>query len=260
MAKPSIFSKDYAKKMKQIRRRRVFICFIGILALIFSFTYVIRDKSFHLHHFNSIVKGKEKKQDKSKEKHSRIAKDDNSKNEETYYDVKLSDGSNLRLIYEVVNGEKKFKYIDNGDNKLNCSYNINPDLSGVIICDNSSQNIIYVNINGEISDITKKQYVSSSGDVFLKDNVIKNNANYIWARNPVFIDNENVAYVSELPWINQEGTKFLWIINVHNPENNNVFYNIYGNNIELGKIDAKGLAINIDGKSGFVDINGNFTE
>jgi hypothetical protein len=67
--------------------------------------------------------------------------------------------------------------------------------------------------NGNKEDITNPEYVSSSGTVISKDNQLSSNPNYIWCSSPKFIDDDNIAYISQLPWLNKS-SKYIWIENI----------------------------------------------
>lgn len=271
VSKPSIFSRDYKKKMKKRKRRITFICFLLIFLGANVYLYSKLNKNFNIfslkNYVISIINKKVVNNDKKvvpvvpiKPEKSEIAKNQPTQNviqekkEEKSYSFKLSDGKELKAIYEENDGKKKFKNVI-GDNE-NLDFNINPDATGIITYDAGAQSIIFINLDGITSDISKKNYISTSGSEFTKEDTIKNNAGYVWATNPKFIDNENVAYVSQLPWFNQGITKYLWIVNINNPDNPTLFEKVSGANIVLGKLDDKGLNILIDGKTGFLKANG----
>ena len=105
-----------------------------------------------------------------------------------------------------------------------------------------------------MTDVTKKEYVSSTGTTFSKDSVLKGKSDYIWCIDPMFIDDNSIAYVSNLPWFNKT-TKYVWIYSIKD----NVHYNIEaisGENIKLTKgtdnkinvlVDSKNMILNAAG-------------
>jgi len=265
MRKPSIFSGDYKRKMKRRKRRTVFICFLLVFLGASFYLYFksnIKFAGFNVKNYvNSIITKKADNKDKKVVEPKVVEKQPAQivipEKVEKSYGLKLSDGKDYKVIYDENNGVKKFTNVT-GDNK-NLDFNINPDASGVIIYDAGVQSIIYMNLEGATIDLSKKIHISSDGSKYTKEDIIKTRVGYVWASNPKFIDNENIAYVSELPWFKKTATKYLWIVNIKNPENPNVFQKINGATMVLGKLDVKGLNILVDGKSSFIKANGELT-
>lgn len=272
LAKPSIFSSDYNERMEKRRRRRTFIIILVILIAITAFFYskgsikqaLVSTKNYIFKLTNKSSKNI-KSTDISKNNASKSTnKPSNNKGnitqgEEKSYTVTLSDGKQIKTVYQETDGNKKFETVTSDTE--NVDYNISPSGTGVVIYDSAAQNLIYVDINGSISDITKKDYVSfSNNQVFNKDEVLKSNPNYVWDTSPKFIDDENIAYISQLPWFTNDAIKYVWIVNVKNVQNQRCFESIKGINIQFDKLTDKGLTINVDSKTVYLDANGNITE
>jgi len=266
MSKPSIFSSGYKRKMRKRKKRIAFICFLVVLLSLSFYLYSRLNKDFNIssvkNHIFSIINKKNVNNDKKiaepkipkKQPAQNVIEERKPENEDKSYTFKLSDGKEYKAIYEENNGEKKYKNVT-GENE-NLDFNISPSANGIIIYDTGVQSIIYMNLDGVTSDLSKKIHISSSGTKFTKENTIKSNPGYIWAKNAKFIDNENVAYVSQLPWFKKEATKYVWVVNIKNPDNPKLFEEISGANIILGKLEDKGLNISIDGKLGHLKANG----
>ncbi len=268
MAKPSIFSKNYRAKIKKIRRRRFFIAFLLILILGSCYKIFIFDGNFN---FGGLSKSKDSinnkkivnndnKSKKSDSKGKVVPEEDETKTEEKNYTLTLRDGKEVKVIYEENNGEKKIKNVNSDIDNTNYKYSINPSSNGVVIFDIIAQNIIYVDINGNKLDITKQNYTSSNGQVYTKEEILKNNPSYVWDSTPTFIDNDNIAYVSQRPWFNGDDTKYIWIVNVKAPESHVLYENLNGKSIEFGNVNPKGLTTIIDGKTEYLNGNGNVSE
>ena len=262
MSKPSIFSSGYKRKMRKRKKRIAFTCFLIILLGLSFYLYSKSNKNFNIssvkNNIFSIINKKNVNNDK-KLVEPKIAKKQPAQNvieekKDKSYTFKLSDGKEYKAIYEEKDGEKKFKNVT-GDNE-NLDFNISPSANGIIVYDAGVQNIIYMNLDGVTIDLSKKLHISSGGIKFTKENTIKNNPGYVWAKNAKFIDNENVAYVSQLPWFKKEATKYVWIVNIKSVNNPKVFEEINGTNIILDKLDEKGLNISIDGRLGHLKANG----
>lgn len=272
MPKPSIFSRNYEKKMR--KRRRVKIIIISSVLLIALCVILFKGNMFGQQvkvgfnnvksKISSVASGRifNKSDDKKKiaedinEKNSSSNKDLNKQpNEESKelevkegnYNISLSNGENIILSYNIVNNTKQYSKVSG--NVL--SYDISPSKNKVVIVEKNTQNLILVDENGNKKDITKKEYVSTKGDVFKKDNILKNNASYIWCDAPKFLDEDNIIYISQLPWFNRKNQKYLWKYTIStNNHNNNISISggeLSGKDIKYGNVAQGGLEVIIDG-------------
>ena len=156
----------------------------------------------------------------------------------------LSDGQKISVEYNVQGTEKNIKGVT--DDK-NISYDISPSKKLIVIQSKNNQDMLYVDVNKVSKDITKKIHKSSKGTMFSKDGLLKKHKTYIWSVSPKFIDEENIAYVSELPWINDKAVQYIWKVNLKS----NVHMQVKpasGKNITFKNITSKGLEAIIDGK------------
>ncbi|NEZ47551.1 tRNA (guanine-N1)-methyltransferase [Clostridium niameyense] len=268
MAKPSIFSKDYERKMKKRKRRK----FIGIIAIVllgiflmFNSTNLSNKLKAKLNEIKNETKAEEKMQAEEKNKQAskeKPKKDATVKKEEApiqdkNVEVELESGVKIKIIYtEDDKKNKVIKNVDVNNNKL--TYDINSNKSALTICNTNTQNMFVVDVNGNKQDITNKQYVSTTGQNFAKDAILSSNQGYIWSIDPKFIDNNNIAYISQLPWFNKT-TKYIWIYNM---ENKNHIYveSGSGENIKFDKLTDKGLTVIVDGKTIYLKPDGSITQ
>jgi hypothetical protein len=265
VARPSIFSSDYKDKMKRRKVRNIIILlvFVILLATIFLFSKI---------DFSKITKGLNSPINKQTNgvlsvKTTNTTNDSAIKpSDETDvmgYTVKLSSGQELKAVYEGNNNDKKFKYVS-PEIGINL-YQISPSGNGIIIYDKASQGMIYVKIDGTILDITEKQYISSDKTVFQRDEELKKNPSYVWCDSPKFIDDENIVYISQLPWFNSNTTKYIWTFNVTKPINSSDSYHVFeslaGDSITIGDVTPdKGISIQYDGNTKFLSADGKITE
>lgn len=263
MGKPSIFSRDYERKMK--RRRIIIVVLIFAVVILFSGAWFLgkgKVKNFISGPKNNALdKGKVDgntqvnksvitKGNEDKKTSKEVKKTDG-------YEIKLSNGEKIKLVYEEENKEKRFKYIYPLDSKV--KYDISPSNKKAIVYDDKVQKIIYIDINGKISDVTNPTYTSTDGSVVINhDEQIKAAPDYIWCAMPKFVDENNIAYVSQLPWLNKT-TKYVWIFNIPNNTHMNT-QSVFGEELTIDKLSDKGLKILIDGKTLFLKANGEVTE
>jgi hypothetical protein len=178
--------------------------------------------------------------------------------EDKGYDINLSGGTSVKAVYEEnKDGTKRFKYITPMES---ASFNINPSGTGMIILDNSTQSMIYVDIDGNSRTINDFKYVSSDGIEFLKEQILKERQNYIWCSSPRFIDDSYVAYISQVPWFGKT-TKYVWVVNakdlnVKDRINHTLFESLAGENLKFGSVSDKGLEVDTDGGVEYIKING----
>jgi len=266
MGKPSIFSRDYEKAKKK-RKRKIAAAIILIILLTFGVVFsndvkVWANKNLNIKSSLNIFKKKDK-DEKVKDKDTNKTKTENKEQtkpqvpEEKGYAVTLSGGNQIKLVYEEVNNDKKFKYV--WPETSGVAYTINPSGKNIIILDDKNQNLICYDINGNPTDITKKEYISDSKQVFSKDSVLANKPNYIWHSLPKFIDDDNAAYATQLPWFNDEATKYVWNVNIKTIEHS-FRGKLSGEKITFGEISEKGLKVSINEKIYYLKGNGEILE
>lgn len=251
MPKPSIFSKHYDIKMKKRKKRIIFIMLIVVVFLIIilirgAFEFNSKDlnqsKSKEIVKNDIVIKDNtiNKVKDNLKEK-----KLEEKKLEEKNYIIKLYNGEEVKLSYNEVNGKKTYIKVE----PKQISYSISPSKTKVVILENKTQNIVLIDENGNKKDITRKKYVSSRGTVFAKDSILNSKKDYIWCSAPKFLNEDNIVYISQLPWFNKKNIKYLWkyTISSNNHSNNIDGKEIYGDNIKYGKLSSEGLEVVIDG-------------
>jgi Sec-independent protein translocase protein TatA len=177
--------------------------------------------------------------------------------DEKGYELTLASGVQVKVIYDEKDNNKKFKYVFPADNTLN--YNISPSGKGIVISDTKTQSMTYVDIDGNKQDISYSQYTSSGGTTFKRENVTKENPAYIWSQSPKFLDEENIAYITQVPWFDNRTTKYIWKVNVKSKEFTHL-QGIEGDDLKLNNLTDKGLEVVITDKTKYVKADGQITE
>lgn len=262
MSRPSIFSNNYEKIMRRRKRIRntVIIVLIIVAGVVFSYLKGIFRFNFHQLIPKSISQKKDSKMTASDSDAAKKVNKDNKKNNddnEKFYFMKINDSLNIKVIYEDDNGTKKLKSVDSSSG--NVQYSISPQGTGIVAYDSKNQSIIYMDANGNTKDITYKQYIDTSNNTFAKSDVISLHPNYDWCDSPTLISENMVAYLSQLPWISDEGNKYVWTYNISTGEYK-CYYDTYGKSVSFGGITEKGLSITADGQQKYMDTNGNITQ
>lgn len=280
--KPSIFSSDYKNRIKRRKRiaRNVFLLlFVLIIIVFFSGTmrrHILTSFNSFPSYFGSIFKSKSKPQVKTtkpeptdafKEPVSNNSSKDVSSTAgnssmgqaDTGYDVSLSDGQKIKALYNEKDGSKKFTGVSAQDNN-NVYSNVSPSSNEMVILDKKAQHIIFIDINGNAQDITKKDYKSTGGTTFTEETYLSENPSYVWADNPTFIDDDNIVFVSQMPqFYRDRTTKYVWIYNTKSKENN-LKDELQGQSIKFSTLGDKGLQINIDNNIKYIKADGTISE
>lgn len=262
--KPSMFSRNYRN---QLRKRRIryatVISVIVILILIGLFSGKIMGGVSNIKASLTTLFSKETINDKAKTENieeNNINENSSDTNvevkpivEDEQISLTLSETENINIIYKINNNKKEIKEVKRSGN---ISYNIAPSKEIVVVLNNATQDMYIADLNKNLTNVSKTEYISTKKEVFKKETVMKQFKNYVWAERPTFIDDTHIAYCSNLPWINDSGTKYLWIIDTTTGQHKSNT-KIKGNNFEFADVSAKGLMIIIDGTTMYIDNNGN---
>jgi hypothetical protein len=262
MSKPSIFSKDYAKEMKR-RKRNIFLLIIvpivGLTIFLITDFNGLLNKGINMK--NSILL--KKSRDNTKVEENRVVEvpkkmEQSIKQQPStevpkvpqelavsneVFPVSLSDGQIINIEYTISGTEKTIKGVSVGKA---ISHDISPSKKAIVIQSIKNQDMIYIDVNKVSKDITKKAHTSTKGQSFPKNQQLEKHPNYLWSITPKFIDEDNIAYVSELPWINENAVQFIWKVNLK--DNTHVQAKpASGKSITFKNTSAKGLGAVIDG-------------
>lgn len=257
MAKPSIFSKDYDRLMKKRRRKVYTIIVFCILISTLSAIYIINGGI----NFSEVKSRLQAWVDSGKE-----IEDDNDQSIDPIQEEKSEEVEPQIEIFETNIGENAIKVsleIDKNGNEffnevIEGDITISPNKTQLLTMD-SNQNIFLINVNKDINDITKKDYASTTGDIYSKDLILQQYQGYVWHKTPRFIDENKIVYISNLPYFSKASSEYLWIYDKENQQHRTI-WSTKGNQINLGAISEKGLEINIDGKIKYVTTNGDLID
>ncbi|MBU3180613.1 tRNA (guanine-N1)-methyltransferase [Clostridium psychrophilum] len=265
MKKPSMFSKHYEKEKKKRRKIILIVIIIPIIGLSIFLTTDFKgllNKGINMKNSMSLNKSKDKEkntaetQNKSEEVTKQTnadklkalqAKSDAKVKNETFI-VSLSDGQKISIQYTVKAAKKTIKGILNSKD---IAYDISPSKKAVVIESKKNQDLLYVDVNKVSKDITKKVYKSSKNKPFSKANKLEISPSYVWSITPKFINEDNIAYVSELPWMNEKAIQYIWKVNIKTNTHMQV-QSISGKTITFKNITSKGLGTMVDGNTVYV--------
>ncbi|MBV7272297.1 hypothetical protein JMF89_05830 [Clostridiaceae bacterium UIB06] len=259
MAKPSIFSKDYEKRMRVRKKRIVFAVLILVVLVIFATIYIrgiFKNFTGNTNNVKSnVVSNKNETKDSNVTKQQTTTPNKEEKKEQQY-NIQLSDGTNVNAVYETKNNEKTFKNVSPAES--NVFYSISPNSKSMVLLDSKAQSIILLDIDGNKQDITNPKYVSTNGTEITKESQLSAQPDYMWCSSPRFVSDDKIAYISQLPWIGKN-TKYIWTENIKD-KTHSLIQGIEGEDIKFDKITDKGLTVIIDGKTMYLTSNDSISE
>lgn len=174
------------------------------------------------------------------------------KSKEESFDLNLYGDKNIKITYLMENDTATFKEVLGDEN---ITSNISPSKDKIVVLDSTYQDLYLIDLNRNISKITKPEYISTKKQVFKKENILAQMDNYVWVEKPNFIDDTHIAYSSNLPWINNSGTRYLWIIDTQTKEHKS-YTKVKGANFQFGELTPKGITLTIDNNVMYIDANG----
>ncbi|GFZ31827.1 hypothetical protein CSC2_23530 [Clostridium zeae] len=277
MGKPSIFSKEYERRMK--KRKRLVSTFILVVLVIGAIAFTATKINFKndIKDKVSSILTKKSNQDKpsisndkanndkeaatkpkddsnkdgNKQSDSNASKD-TSKNgneekkqeEDKYIEVTLGSGTVSKIFYDDVSGTKKYKYLDPIDSGV--TFDISPSQNSMLINEVNTQQMKVIGSDGQQKEITKASYVTKDGRTFSREAIMKQYPGYLWSVNSKFIDDKHVAYVSQLPWFGVPDLySYIWIVDINSGEHK-ALMNIKAKNLTISNLEADGLHIKAD--------------
>jgi len=262
LAKPSIFSKDYERRMKRRRNKIIFVTMVAIVAIVIM-SFNSERENLDLTNMKDkmqawVDSGKQKEEVEKVEEIQPIEETKNPKtSEKNYIDINISEGIVAKAEYIEEQGTKKFVSVEPIDG---VSFNISPLKEQILFVD-KAQNLKIANTEGVIRDLTKKAYISQAGKSFQKDEILKTTPTYIWHSQGKFIDDTKIVYVSELPYFGNGGQKqFVWLYDLATGSEN-ALWSLVGNKIVVGDlVPDKGITITVNGIVFYLKADGSVSQ
>lgn len=259
MGRPSIFSRDYEKKMKR-RKRRITILIILFVVSITSLILLNLDYSQIKKNLQAWVDSDntstEDTVDKENENYTDEDLKDNDKEKKKQtksLDLTLSDGSVVKATYSEDESGKKFTEISQVDGVTS---DISPSGYNVLFCD-KNQNLTMFDTEGNSVDVTKTQYVSQSGSVFTKQEALTAQPTYTWHSQVKFINDTTFIYISKLPYFGDSAANdYIWIYNTADASEK-CLWDLVGVNTIIGdRVDNQGITVNVNGVNYLITAEG----
>lgn len=246
--KPSMFSKNYRKELKQRKIRRI-VLMVGAI-LIIGVTVISFDKGKSI--FENYVVKNSKGNIVDKEKGEEVEQPELNETEvpveeeksSVSFEAKLISGKSVLVELKEDNNKKVISNIQCPEAVKGI---ISPSLEKGLIIDEATQDIYIVDTSQGLKNVTNQQYISTTNDTYTKDSVLQYTPGYKWVEGAAFIDDSHVAYSSQLPWINEGGDRYLWIVNIDDNSHNG-YYNIKGNSFTFGETKNDRVSIDVDGR------------
>ncbi|GAA0084313.1 hypothetical protein UT300007_07520 [Clostridium sp. CTA-7] len=262
MRKPSIFSRDYERKMRK-RRRRIAIILVVIFLVVGLLFMRIAMSSINMDTLRNKVQMWIDEDKISEDKNNTTDNLNNSENTEVVeetpkepeiklIELKVNDNAILKVEYEEINGELKFKEVKDVPN--NIYYSISQSKKLILTID-EKQNMKLFDINKKETTLTKDKYIAPNGEAFNKDSVLETYKGYLWNVEGKFITDTKIAYVSNVPYFGYDLNKYIWVIDLNN-NSHTTLWNSKGKELKFGDFKDKGLEVKIDGNVKYISPNG----
>lgn len=260
MRKPSIFSRDYEKKIKK-RKRIMVTIFILVLLLVGVLVVKFTKKAFDFTDVRAKIQrwiDGDTSNDNIIGENPEVEEPQETPEEpivieEKIMDIKVNEEKIIKIEYEEVDGKVKFKEVKEVPEGI--EYDISPSKELIVVIDDK-QNMKVINSNGEEKNITKESYIAPNGEVFKKDIVQNTYKDYLWHNSPKFINDNNIVYKTNMPYFGYNLNEYLWIIDI-NGKNEITLWKSKGKNISIGEIKEKGIEITIDGNVKYINNENN---
>ena len=272
MGKPSIFSKEYERKMKRRKRNFIFFSLIIVVlacAVVLKFVYNpvnfdnIKNKiqawidSDTTQSNEIIVNNEDANENANANENPVVEQEPAEEYSEEYIDIVQSSGNIAKAVYIETNGEKTFEEVKDLDNGV--TFDISPSKKELIISDVNAVITLY-NVDGSHKVISKDKYISTSGTVFTKDNTLSTHPDYLWNSSPKFVNDKNIIFITNRPYFGSAALKqYLWMTNTEN-ETDKIYWELAASKIEIGAKEEKGLEVTIDGRKYYIAEDGSYLQ
>lgn len=257
--KPSMFSKNYRRELKQrkIKNTLIIVCIIvsvGGVVISYDKGSVYVKNYFAKYGKNSEMSDTSEKKDEIVPVVDSLEEQKETKEQENLstFEVKLNSGKSVVITLKKVENKKLVETVESVEG---IKSSISPSKEKVLILDQENQEIYIVDNLETITVITNSKYVATTNEVFTKEAVLQYNPSYKWVDSAEFIDDTYVAYSSELPWINEEGSKYLWIVNTVDNKHRG-YYSITGREMTFGAVTEAGVTVLVDNREVVVNAQG----
>lgn len=265
MKKNSIFSREYEKKIR--RKRFVLVLFMLLISLLFVY-YVINFKNI-----NQFVRSKYIDLIYKEEVELNNSIDENKKNNDIVNnnetEEKLSEVSeviiqdDVSLDYNEVSlffGEQqeiKVLYDRNEDNlefigiskvsPQNFKFNISPSKDKILVYDELSEDTYLLDKSLQPYKLDSEYFYSNSARTrFYKEDIRSRYENYPWYKDPTFLDDNTIIYITNLPWFGSN-ENYIWKTDITDVNNiSHVMLGLSGQNINFAELTDEGIKVNIN--------------
>lgn len=153
--------------------------------------------------------------------------------------VTLNSGLEVSLPYDVVDGKNVFRQVVETDTYAG---DVSPTRALAVIIDKVTQESFLVDEQGTLKEITFKVYKSKSGAQQTREQAMARKPGIVWAQTPKFLDEGRVVYLSVAPWFKEE--KYLWVYTIGTDAHKS-FQSIKGTDVVLTGLTEKGMGFTL---------------
>lgn len=106
-----------------------------------------------------------------------------------------------------------------------------------------------------IIDLTLSEYISQNGESISKSEILNNNSNYLWHTQGKIVNDEQIAYVTNIPKLDGQLKQFVALVTINN-NIHNINEDLKGDYIKLSKNQDNGSKVEIDGNIMYITNEG----
>ena len=241
MAKTSIFSSKYEKKQrrkKALKRAVFFVLLMSFLVLFFRAPLLEVIEKVK----QDIEAERAQKEELLEEIPDPIEEvpEEPEEPEETSvaqgYDLPV--GVSFVVELSLEDGERSFNSLE----ELNMEWDVSPSKKQAIVLEPESQDLFLLDVDGGVVDITYKVYENDRGGRYPKESILSTRENFVWAETPMFLDEDTVVFMSQLPWFDQR--RAMYVIEL-DPLSHRFFYQIVATGVRLLGREEAGILYEI---------------
>lgn len=247
MAKTSIFSNKYEKKMRRRRFVRNLLILVAVVAIVALVIY--KPLMNKINEVRLKVEQEEIQKDLPKTETPAVKEPVTeapvpgtgtvTEPAADSFTVTLNSGLQVSLPYDVVEGKKAFRNVEGAES---FEGDVSPSRALAVVIDKATQESYLVDSEGALKEITFKVYKSKSGAQQTREQAMARQPGIIWAETPKFLDEERIVYLSVAPWFKAE--KYLWVYTIET-DGHKSFQSIKGTDVVLTALGEKGMGFTL---------------
>lgn len=168
--------------------------------------------------------------------------------ERIFLTLELPEGRTLPVEVMEEEGRRFFPAPPQGED---IEADVSPSREALVVLDSLTQDLFLLDVEGNVTDITYQVYSPRrSNFTESKESVLGRLPDFVWAKNPKFLSENQVVYLSMLPWFGSHdggSLYFLYVVELEPLSHDHIAHLVHGVDITLLSLEEEGLRIEADG-------------